>query len=690
MRWSIVLALFRRDLIEALRDRRTLVLLVLVPMLLYPMVLAAGGLISGALGKKLEDNPLKLAVWGPAPGSLLAQVEKAERVEWVEQRSEVPESPERAARALLEERKAHVVLALTPRPTPGAGENLGLELYFDTLRTESSAAHRRLDKVLAQLRVQTVRGHFERAALSPELAEPLQVKETDFRSLGMMAGRVLPYLLLLVLVMAGFYPAIDVTAGEKERGTLQTLLCAPVRPLEVVVGKYGVVLVFALGGAVMNLVGMGLAFLALGGLEAFQGVQVSAGTLGLAFGALLPLALLVSALLLSVGVLARTFKEAQNYLTPVLLLVFVLAHGVMLPGVELTAGLALVPVLNVALLLRELLTTTVSPSLFSLVFISTLAWAAAGIFFAARVFESEQVLLSGEKPWRDIFGRRVGRADGLSPGSVVLFFAVILCASLYVGMLVVKWLPLWGVVAAIQVGTFLVPAVLWTRNSGASLREVFLLRLPTPRGALAVLLLVPAVFGMRSLVVKVLEIFPPPGMDEFVRVMERLMQSSTQWPLALALAVVALAPAVCEEAAFRGVVLAGLSRTGSRGVAVVGSAVTFGLIHVYPTHVVIASALGLVLSYATLKTRSILAGVVLHFINNASVVLAVRTAGEAPEQPVSWLFSLALCVVPGAVALWLLRGASPEEQGTPEPTVLATPPSPFGRGAGSGFPHSQE
>jgi len=671
MRWSIVVALFRRDILEALRDRRTLLMLVGVPVVLYPLMMVAAGMISGALGKKLDDQPVKLAVWGPAPSALLAQLEQAERVEWAEQRQQVPPDPAREARALLEARKAHVVLMLTPRPSPGAEENLGLELFYDTLRDESAVAHRRLDKVLAQAQLRAVRVNFERAALAPELAEPLQVKKTDFRSMGMMLARVLPFVLLVVLALAGFYPAIDTTAGEKERGTMQTLLCAPVKPLEVVLGKYAVVLVFALGGAMLNLIGMGLSSLAIGGLQAFEGLRVGALQLGLAFGALVPLALLVSALLLVVGVMTRSFKEAQNYLTPVLLVLFLLAAGGTLPGVELTAPLALVPVLNVTLLLREMFSTAVSPTLFSLVFISTLAWASAGILFAARVFESEQVLLSGEKPWKDLFGQRVGRADGLSPGSVVLFFAVILCASLYAGMLLIRFLPMWAMMTIIQVGIYLGLAVLWARGAKTDLRETFLLRLPTRRGALALGVLVVAMFGLRDLLTRVMHVLPPPGMEQFMRIMEQVMVESTQWPLWMALAVVALAPGVCEEAAFRGVVMTGLSRTGSRVVAVGGSALLFGLLHVHPTHVVIATVLGLLLSYATLRMRSILAGVVLHFVNNASVVLVFRYGVDPVAQSGSWLISLAVFVVPCALALWLLREDSPVSPPAAEPSPAA-------------------
>jgi len=663
MRWPIALAIFRRDLLEALRDRRTLVLLVAVPMLLYPLLLVATALMSGTLAQQLQEKPLKLAVWGPAPASLLKGVEGAERVEWVDRRESLPEEPAREARKLLDERKATAVLALTPVPVTGAGENLVMELYYDSGRTESGVARRRLDKVLDQVKLGAVRVRFEQAGLSPELAEPLQVKESDFRSMGLFLAVMLPYLLLMALVMSGFYPAIDVTAGEKERGTLQTLLCAPVQPLEVVLGKYGVVSLFTLGGALVNLGGMGLAFLALVGGGTVGRVHVSPGVLVAAFGALVPLAMLVSAVLVAVGVMARSFKEGQNYLTPVLLMVMVLAHGAMIPGVELTPKLALVPILNVALVLRELFTGKVAAGLYSVVFVSTLAWAVAGILFAARVFESEQVLLSGEKPWRDIFGRKVRRGDHFSPGGALLYFAVILVASLFLGVLLWNRLPLWAVLALTQVGVFGVPAVLWVRRSGADVREVFSLRLPTRRGALAIALLAPAVLGVQVLLRKSMGTVSMPGAEEFLRGMEVLMKQSASWPLPLALAVLALAPALCEEAAFRGVMLAGLARTGSRTVAVVGSALAFGIVHVHPIHALIAATVGLVLGHATLRTRSLLAGVFLHFVNNATAVLGAR-AGAEPAWMDSWQAALALCV-PGVVALWLLRGEEPGPVGEP-------------------------
>lgn len=674
MRLPIAFTILRRDVRESLRDKRTLLLLVLVPMLLYPLLMVGAAALTGTYKKKLEGEPLQLAVWGPAPAAYLEAVGQQERVKWVERRDEAPSDVEAAARARFESRDVQAVLVVRPAPAPGAQDNLDLQLYFDSSRPASALARRRLDTALQGANVASLRGRLETAGLPPALAQPVRIEPRDLKTPGAMLAWALPYMLLSMLVLAGFYPALDVTAGEKERGTLQTLLCAPVTPLEVVAGKYGAVLVFTLGGTLANLAALGLTFVLMGG--ATEGVKLDAGAMGAAFTVLLPLAMLVAALLVAVGVMARNFKEGQNLLMPVLLAVMMAAMASQLPGLQLTPALALVPVLNVSLLLRELLTATVSASLFGLVLVSSAAWSVVGILFAARVFESEQVLLSGEKPWRDVFGRRVRRGDHLSPGGALLFFAVSMVAYLFVGVLGVKHLPLWALLVLLQVGVFLGFAVLWARGSGADVREVFWLRLPSARGALAVLLLAPGVLGVQGLLRKVLDASWVPGTEEFLRGMQGLTEVMSGWPLPVALTLLALLPAVCEELAFRGVVMAGLARTGSRTVAVVGSALAFGLAHVHPVHALIAAVLGLVFGYATLRTGSILAGVALHLFNNALAVLIARS-GSTPE----WLGSSAtlveLCAV-GLVGLLLLRGLGNTPR-TPAPTPLA--------GAGGALPN---
>ncbi|HWE28569.1 MAG TPA: ABC transporter permease, partial [Polyangia bacterium] len=216
----------------------------------------------------------------------------------------------------------------------------------------------------------------------------------------------LGFILLFVVMACGSTAAIDLAAGEKERQTLQTLLCAPVRPLEIVAGKYLVVVLLALVGGVMNLVSLSLA-LSSRLADPRLHVQLSIGlpTLAGVFWALVPLVLFVSALVLGLALMARTAREAQSYVNPALYLLLALAGIGCLPGLQLTARTALVPIANVVLVTRALFTGALAPAAYALVLASTLAFAALALVGTAQLFSDEEVQLSSGT-WRSWVRRR--------------------------------------------------------------------------------------------------------------------------------------------------------------------------------------------------------------------------------------------------------------------------------------------
>ena len=174
----------------------------------------------------------------------------------------------------------------------------------------------------------------------------------EARRSGQILGLFLPFLLVTMSLLGGFYPAIDLTAGEKERGTMQTLLCAPVSPLEIVAGKYLAVWVTSLIAALANVVSLGTTVMRILPGDA---ISVSPSTLLLAFAMLLPVTLFITAVFLAVAAFAKDFKDGQNFLTPVYMLLALPAGVTMLRGIELNAWTAFVPVVNIALLIKALL-----------------------------------------------------------------------------------------------------------------------------------------------------------------------------------------------------------------------------------------------------------------------------------------------------------------------------------------------
>ncbi len=661
MRPKIVWHIFRKDLRETLRDRRTLFTTLVLPLVVYPLLFTAVGSFTSNKREELAALTGRVAVWGPVPESAVQAVLK-EKATLVDRQASVPPSPEEAARKAVAEKKVDVVLLTAD----GSGPSVKVTVYADSTQLESEAMQERVLKVLRKHDGALLEQRMVALGQPAISARPLEVEEADLssgaRRAATVVGSFLPYMVLILLASAAFYSAIDLTAGEKERGTLQTLLTAPVHALEVVTGKYLTVVTMTLVAALANIVSLGLAIGRILSTEGSEGFHMGPRVGLTLFLTLLPAALLLAALFIAVGVLARTYKEGQSYLMPLLLLVIFSAMGSTLPGVELTPALALVPLTNVSLLMRALLSGRATLALGSTVIISSFAYAAMGLVLAARVFETEQVLLSGEKPWRDILARK---AKGKLTPLNTLFFVALLVVVVFYGsvplVLATSKEQIGRAIALSELGFFLLPALLWALYMRVPLRDAFQLRLPKGRGVLGTALLAAGGWAVGLAVGYILVHFQ--GARDYSEQLGELLGKHGPLSMATAVLLVGLLPAVCEEACFRGVVLVGLSRGGSRALAVVGSALAFGLFHVNPYHVAAATTLGLVLGYAAYESRSLLPGVLMHLVNNGLQMVMVRRPDVEAFFESKGVLLLGLVVT--AVALWLLRGSGRREETAP-------------------------
>jgi sodium transport system permease protein len=192
---------------------------------------------------------------------------------------------------------------------------------------------------------------------------------------------------------------MDLTAGEKERGTMETLLCCPAARTDIVLGKFLMVLTGSLGAVVLSLVSMGVTVALVGsfwgpGAAVPAGLSISIDPLGIlgVLAMVIPVAVLFSALLFTISLFAKSFKEAQSYLTPLMLIVILPAMAAMLPGVELNARLAAVPILNVSLVSKEMLSGEWHWGFIAMIFGSTALYAAIALAVAVMMFRREDVI----------------------------------------------------------------------------------------------------------------------------------------------------------------------------------------------------------------------------------------------------------------------------------------------------------
>ena len=239
-----------------------------------------------------------------------------------------------------------------------------------------------------------------RLNLDPDLFDAIAIEMTDVATtqekIAGAVGGFLPYIFIIFCFMGSMYPGIDLGAGEKERGTLETLLSSPASRLEIVVAKFIVIMAAGIMTALLSLLGLYLA------LKNFPDIPVEifnvlAGMLGprmvlAMLSLILPIAALFAAVILSLSIYARSFKEAQSIIAPLNIVIIFPAMIGLLPGIELDPLTALVPILNVALATKDLLAGSINPIYLIEVYVSLFALAALSLWGCVRWFNREATL----------------------------------------------------------------------------------------------------------------------------------------------------------------------------------------------------------------------------------------------------------------------------------------------------------
>jgi sodium transport system permease protein len=294
-------------------------------------------------------------------------------------------------------------------------------VVYSAAESPSRQAKERLETALSEYRRERLIAAAFSAGQDEEFLEPIALEEKDLSTrqefAKYVASLILPLVMIVMTAMGAFYPALDATVGEKERGTLETTLVSPARPLAVAMGKYLAVVTCSFTAFLLNFVSMLLALSRLRFQLKLQGFVLSSGSIFLILGAAVLLAFLLSALMMLLGFLAKTFKEGQSYVTPIYLLSVLPAIATAAPEITLTPGLATIPVVNVALLFREALRGEYHWPGILITFSVSAVTAGVALFAAARLLRREEVRTGGEFSVRDIlrwiFGRAT-RARGVS------------------------------------------------------------------------------------------------------------------------------------------------------------------------------------------------------------------------------------------------------------------------------------
>ncbi len=700
MKWRNVSLIYLRELRDQLRDRRTLFTIVVLPLVLYPLLgmsfiqvtqfrrehnskillIGAGELSadpallakSTAKGQQqLDENVVSFA-------EDLCPVEEAKNL--TIETGDAKQFPSSDAVRKFAERniqaghydavifiptgfaaeleRFHQQTPASSIPARSVSEGTSLAppqpiIFVDMASDKSRIASTRIEAVLARWRKAIIRRNLDERHVPAEATEPFEVasanvaKESSVRAATW--SKLLPFVVIIWALTGAFYPAIDLCAGEKERGTLETLLSSPAERSEIVFGKLFTVVTFSMATAILNLASMGVT-----GTFIISQLTEMAPASQLALGPPPPLALvwlvlalplvsgLFGALALAVAAFARSSKEGQYYLMPLLMITLPLMLLSMLPGIELDLGTSLVPVTGMLLLLRTLIEGQyLEAARYALPVIGvTGACCALAMRWAVDQFRNESVLFRESERFRiGLWLRHVVRERGETPrvSDAILCGVVLLMLRFFVG-LVASPPQAWGdfasqtvvVLAALIATPAVLMAIMLTRNP----RKTLLLKPPHPAAApaavLLALLLHPAAVCLGQ---TVQSLYPMSGevSSQLVRFNSIIAEAPSMWAM---FAVLALAPALCEELAFRGFILSGLRHMGHKWAAIVLSSVLFGAAHGILQQSLTACVVGVVLGFLAVQTGSLLPSICFHFTYNAASIWLGASAKQIEGSPI--------------------------------------------------------
>ncbi len=317
---------YRKELMDSLRDRRTLISMVVVPILIMPLLtIGMGVLISEVVGKAKQQVPKVMILGGADSPQIIGQLAALQTIEIV------PARPDYADEISNKQIRAAVEIPPGFDAAIQSGQQVTVKIDNYQGDLSSGLAVDDLRKALSDYRDTTVRQRLESRGLSDTLITPFNIKDQNVappeKVTGAEIGGIIPYIVILLCMTGAMYPAIDLTAGEKERGTMETILSSPVSRLHLVLGKFLMVLTASLATAALAVTSMGVSFgigkrmlmsMASGGDSDALQLTVNIKSVLAVFGMVVPLAVLFSAALLAISLYAKSYKEAQSYISPLI------------------------------------------------------------------------------------------------------------------------------------------------------------------------------------------------------------------------------------------------------------------------------------------------------------------------------------------------------------------------------------
>ncbi len=665
MRSRVLRLLLKKELRDVFRDRKAIIMLVLVPLLIYPLIFFGSFAVMTMIQSSMEDGKYDVIVDVDDGGALMKQIaiyntdkaskdkdssnkDSEEQIEAVhfdkflenndyELANNSAETKRKLVESILQDEAADVYVSCEKDED---GRITYITRYVSSI-TDSNYAEIIVKEILDDLSDNEMKQSIEDAGLDADaITHPFGIERKNIasneQSAGSVLGMILPFMLVVSLLMGTMYPAIDTTAGEKERGTLETLLTLPIRNHEMILAKFLTVALMGIISALLNVISMGFmifylvklvqseAASSLGfDLKSFNFASFLPASL-VTILAIMAFSLFISAVTMCIAALAKSYKEANNYITPLTLIVMLTGYIGFIPNIELDNRMAMIPVANICLLVKNLLLFKADLGPTAIVLLTNVIYAGLAIMLLSKIYDSESILFDEGRGGLQLFEKRSNIVAGGTPTTGDAWFIVffVMIVYLYVGSILQMNYGLAGIFGSQLIVLFL-PLILalYTKRS---IKKTYSFKITKLTGFAGSVLLFVGAFLLENIVSTALYHFFPQAFADTNAGLLDVLGGHNFW---IALAVVAFTPAICEEMMFRGFILSGFRSKYNKWTAIVMSSFIFGVYHTSLIRLVPTMMLGICFAMIVYYTGSIIPAMMMHCLNNAIAVVEMYNPG---------------------------------------------------------------
>ncbi len=391
----MIFTIFKKELKDTLRDRRTLMMMLVIPILVFPLIMNIFVGVSASYQEEAATKKIKIGVVG-SKNSFIAkelnylpkELGKKELIYFNDTVSMIKG---------LEADSIKLAIFQSPTFEQDLTTKKAAQIYIYYDATEMGLEER-ANSYMSVITEKAKNIRYSELGIDREKIEPITVNYRNVASgkemIGKLAGGMLPYIFIAFGFIGCMYPAIDLFTGEKERGTIETLLTTPVARWQILFGKMGVVVLSGLTAASCALLGLFFSIETMNVIENEEILNIvhsilSPGFILMLYALLIPLTVFFAGVMIPIAVYAKTFKEAQSIITPLNIVMVLPAMVGFFPGIELNAITACIPVVNIVLSTKELIAGTLDLGLLALSFAVMFGLAVLAVFISYKRFDKE-------------------------------------------------------------------------------------------------------------------------------------------------------------------------------------------------------------------------------------------------------------------------------------------------------------